>query len=139
MTTSRLAPATVAILASLQAVPAAAEVMDKVGDPGVPWFSFVFVSAASALLARIRPWCAVLVLPLSTLAALLLAFGELEDPSVGPAIWREDPWFAIQSYVVAALCVATPFAVWGLVAYRRQHRPPPHVACHALDRTRPRG
>ncbi len=97
------------------ASPALAEVSDK--EPGTiqTWLIVTGICAIAFLAATIRPWFALLLLPISSLFALGL-IDELHDPAIGPAIRQElGETYIWQSYVATAIAFIGPIAAWTML------------------------
>jgi hypothetical protein len=110
----------VAFAAVFVASPAMAEVADKEPTLGAVWGWTLGFNVAALLLARVRPWLALLVVPFGALFAFTLC-SELLDPYVGPAVDAElGKPYVWSSYASAALSVLGPLAL--VVTWIIRHR-----------------
>jgi hypothetical protein len=109
-----------ALAALFVASPAMAEVADKEPTLGALWAWALAFNVAALLLARVRPWLALLVVPFSAFLAFTVC-SELLDPYVGPAIVAElGKAYVWSGYASAVLSLIGPLAI--AVAWNIQRR-----------------
>lgn len=104
--------------------PALAEVSDKVPDAAQNWIVLTSPCAIAFLVATIRPWFALLLLPVSSLLTMVPLDG-LHDPNLGPAIRQElGEAYIWQAYIAAAIGMIGPPLAWAtLKVVKAQNKP----------------
>ena len=101
----------IAFTALVVATPASAEVADKEPTLGALWALALAFTLATALLAKIRYWLGLIVVPFAALWALGVHF-ELTDPFVGPDILRElGHTYVALSYLSVTAGLLGPLAI----------------------------
>lgn len=100
-----------------------AEVMDKVPTLAWLWTWAACVTVATLVLGYVRWDLTAFAFPF-TLVGVVAAVVELLDPHVGPAIWAEDPHYAILAWLgVMMQLLAHPTAIaLGVARQRLAHR-----------------
>lgn len=102
--------------------PALAEVSDKEPDAIQVWLVAAGICAVAFVAAKIRPWFALPLLPVSSLLALA-HISELNDPAVGPAIRQElGEAYIWQVYLAAAVALIGPLTAWATLRMLRNRR-----------------
>ena len=103
--------------------PALAEVSDKVPDAVQNWLVFASPCVIAFMVATIRPWFALLILPVSSLLTFAL-LDEFHDPNLGPAIREElGEAYLWQAYIAAAIGMIGPPIAWAtLKAMKLQNK-----------------
>jgi pilus assembly protein TadC len=100
-----------ALAALFVASPAMAEVADKEPTLGGVWAWALAFNVVALILARVRPWLALLVVPFGAFLAFTVCC-ELVDPYVGPAIAAElGKAYVWSGYASAALGLIGPVVI----------------------------